>query len=127
MATVTCFQHIDCEGPGSLEEVLRSKGIKLQILKPFQGDQISENLGDGLVGMGGPIGGLRGKPLSLDDGRTGSDPTMPQNPPTRLRDLPRLPDAGPCGRRPGLQGPRAGSGLVSHHPDEKKAIWILYF
>jgi GMP synthase-like glutamine amidotransferase len=56
MATVTCFQHIDCEGPGSLEEVLRSKGIKLQILKPFQGDQISENLGDGLVVLGGPMG-----------------------------------------------------------------------
>ncbi len=56
MATVTCFQHIDCEGPGTLEEFLRSKGIKLQILKPFKGDAIPEQLGEGLVILGGPMG-----------------------------------------------------------------------
>jgi len=56
MTTVTCFQHIDCEGPGSLEEVLRSRGIKLHILKPFKGDKIPDPLGDGLVVLGGPMG-----------------------------------------------------------------------
>jgi GMP synthase-like glutamine amidotransferase len=56
MSTVTCFQHIDCEGPGSLGEILRSQGIKLKVLKPFQGDRIPEHLGDGLVVLGGPMG-----------------------------------------------------------------------
>lgn len=56
MTTVTCFQHIDCEGPGTLEEILRSNGIKLQVLKPFKGDKIPEQPGDGLVVLGGPMG-----------------------------------------------------------------------
>jgi GMP synthase-like glutamine amidotransferase len=56
MAHVTCFQHIDCEGPGSLLDVLNSKGIQVEILKPFQGDPIPARLGDGLVVLGGPMG-----------------------------------------------------------------------
>ncbi len=56
MSHVTCFQHIDCEGPGSLLEVLRSKGIRVELLKPFQGDAVPARLGDGLVVLGGPMG-----------------------------------------------------------------------
>ena len=53
---VTCFQHIECEGPGSLLEVLRSRNVEVDILKPFQGDPIPGHLGDGLVVLGGPMG-----------------------------------------------------------------------
>src|SRR5579885_1873179 len=56
MLHVTCFQHIDCEGPGSLAEVFKSKKVKLEILKPFMGDRVPEHLGNGLVVLGGPMG-----------------------------------------------------------------------
>ncbi len=56
MSRMTCFQHIDCEGPGSLGPLLKSLGIELEILKPFKGDTIPENLGDGLLVLGGPMG-----------------------------------------------------------------------
>jgi GMP synthase-like glutamine amidotransferase len=56
MPQATCFQHIDCEGPGTLLEVLKEKRVKLDILKPFQGDPIPEHLGDGLIVLGGPMG-----------------------------------------------------------------------
>jgi len=56
MPRVTCFQHIDCEGPGSLLEVLKSKDVQLDILKPFKGDKVPSQLGDGLVVLGGPMG-----------------------------------------------------------------------
>jgi GMP synthase-like glutamine amidotransferase len=56
MPRVTCFQHIDCEGPGTLGTILKSKKVELQILKPFQGDAVPEKLGDGLVVLGGPMG-----------------------------------------------------------------------
>ena len=29
MPRITCFQHIDCEGPGTLADILRSKGVPL--------------------------------------------------------------------------------------------------
>ncbi len=56
MPHVTCFQHIDCEGPGSLLDVLKSKGVRVEILKPFQGDPIPAHLGGGLIVLGGPMG-----------------------------------------------------------------------
>ncbi len=56
MPRVTCFQHIDCEGPGTLGTILKSRNVELQILKPFKGDVIPEKLGDGLVVLGGPMG-----------------------------------------------------------------------
>lgn len=56
MLHVTCFQHIDCEGPGSLAEIFQSKEVKLEILKPFKGDPVPEHLGSGLVVLGGPMG-----------------------------------------------------------------------
>ncbi|HEY5037798.1 MAG TPA: type 1 glutamine amidotransferase, partial [bacterium] len=56
MPSVTCFQHIDCEGPGLLQEILKSKKIKLNILKPFKGDPIPNYFGEGLIVLGGPQG-----------------------------------------------------------------------
>jgi GMP synthase-like glutamine amidotransferase len=56
MPKVTCFQHIDCEGPGTLFDVLRAKEVEVEILKPFKGQPIPEHLGDGLVVLGGPMG-----------------------------------------------------------------------
>lgn len=56
MSHITCFQHIDCEGPGSLLDVLKAKEIRVNVLKPFQGDPIPAHLGDGLIVLGGPMG-----------------------------------------------------------------------
>ena len=56
MPRITCFQHIDCEGPGSLLDILKSVRVEVQILKPFQGDSVPEHLGDGLIVLGGPMG-----------------------------------------------------------------------
>lgn len=56
MPRVTCFQHIDNEGPGSLLDVLRSKQVEVDIVKPFQGEPVPERLGDGLIVLGGPQG-----------------------------------------------------------------------
>jgi len=53
---VTCFQHIDCEGPGSLLEIFKSKEVQVDLLKPFRGEPIPVHLGDGLVILGGPMG-----------------------------------------------------------------------
>ena len=56
MPHVTCFQHIDCEGPGSLLDILKTKEIRVEVLKPFQRDPIPAHLGDGLIVLGGPMG-----------------------------------------------------------------------
>lgn len=56
MPHITCFQHIDCEGPGSLLDVLKTKEVRLDILKPFQGQPVPDHLGDGLIVLGGPMG-----------------------------------------------------------------------
>lgn len=56
MPRVTCFQHIDCEGPGILFDTFKSKGVRMDILKPFQGEAVPDHLGDGLVVLGGPMG-----------------------------------------------------------------------
>jgi GMP synthase-like glutamine amidotransferase len=56
MPHLTCFQHIECEGPGSLSEALKSKKVRLDVLKPFRGDKVPDHPGDGLVVLGGPMG-----------------------------------------------------------------------
>ncbi len=56
MPHITCFQHIDCEGPGYLLNVLKAKRIEVELLKPFKGDTVPERLGDGLIVLGGPMG-----------------------------------------------------------------------
>jgi GMP synthase (glutamine-hydrolysing) len=55
MPRIFCFQHIDCEGPGTLADILRSKGAVLQVLKTYRGVEIPDDLGDGLVVLGGPM------------------------------------------------------------------------
>jgi GMP synthase-like glutamine amidotransferase len=56
MPRISCFQHIDCEGPGTLADILRSKGAVIQILKTYRGEEIPEDLGDALIVLGGPMG-----------------------------------------------------------------------
>jgi GMP synthase-like glutamine amidotransferase len=56
MPHITCFQHIDCEGPGSLLETLRLKNVGLDLRRPFRGDKVPDHPGDGLVVLGGPMG-----------------------------------------------------------------------
>jgi GMP synthase (glutamine-hydrolysing) len=56
MSHITCFQHIDCEGPGTLSDVLKAGHIEVELLKPFKGDPVPEKLGDGLIVLGGPMG-----------------------------------------------------------------------
>lgn len=56
MLRVTCFQHIDCEGPGSLLEILKTKEVRVDTFKPLQGEAIPTHLGDGLIVLGGPMG-----------------------------------------------------------------------
>src|SRR5665213_4041521 len=56
MSKVTCFQHIDCEGPGTLFNVLKSRNIRIETIKTYKGDAVAENLGDGLIVLGGPMG-----------------------------------------------------------------------
>jgi GMP synthase (glutamine-hydrolysing) len=56
MPKITCFQHIDCEGPGSLGEILKAKGIEIQVVQPRKGETAPDSLGDGLLILGGPMG-----------------------------------------------------------------------
>ncbi len=56
MPHVTCFQHIDCEDPGSLLDILKAKEVRVDVLKPFQGQPVPGHLGDGLIVLGGPMG-----------------------------------------------------------------------
>ena len=56
MPQLTCFQHIDCEGPGTLQTILEPLGFQLKVLKPFKGDPIPGDLGAGLIVLGGPMG-----------------------------------------------------------------------
>lgn len=56
MPRVTCFQHIDCEGPGTLFNSFSAKGVQVEVLKPFKGQEIPAHLGDGLIVLGGPMG-----------------------------------------------------------------------
>jgi GMP synthase (glutamine-hydrolysing) len=56
MPKITCFQHIDCEGLGTLGDVLASKGVEVVISQPCKGESIPDSLGSGLVILGGPMG-----------------------------------------------------------------------
>ena len=56
MSQITCFQHIECEGLGTLGDTLRSKGFEVKIVKPCQDEPVPENLGQGLIVLGGPMG-----------------------------------------------------------------------
>ncbi len=58
MKSVCVLQHVAAEPPGLIAEVLKSKGITLDYVRPFKGDVMPTRLDDyaGLVVMGGPMG-----------------------------------------------------------------------
>jgi len=57
-ATVYVMQHVPCEMPGLIAEVLQAAGVTLDFIRPFKGDRIPRRIGAhaGLVVMGGPMG-----------------------------------------------------------------------
>lgn len=58
MSAVLVIQHVACETPGLIAEVLKSCGLELRFARPFKGERIPRRIGDyaGLLVMGGPIG-----------------------------------------------------------------------
>jgi GMP synthase (glutamine-hydrolysing) len=57
-ATVCAIQHIACETPGLIAEVLEAQHIAIEPVYPFQRQSVPRSLEpfDGLVVMGGPMG-----------------------------------------------------------------------
>jgi GMP synthase (glutamine-hydrolysing) len=55
---VYALQHVACEPPGLIAQILKAEGLKLDFIRPFRGDRVPEVIGDhaGLVLMGGPMG-----------------------------------------------------------------------
>jgi GMP synthase (glutamine-hydrolysing) len=55
---VLAIQHVRCETPGKIGEVLRAEGISIKIVRIFEGNKVPDELGEaaGLVIMGGPMG-----------------------------------------------------------------------
>ena len=51
---VQIVQHIECEGPGYLEDFLHDNGIEYEIVRKYEGGQLPENF-DALVVLGGPM------------------------------------------------------------------------
>jgi GMP synthase (glutamine-hydrolysing) len=51
------LQHIESEGPGSLGTYLESIGVKIDVVRLYQGDALPPDLGgfDAVVSMGGPM------------------------------------------------------------------------
>jgi GMP synthase (glutamine-hydrolysing) len=56
--TVCAIQHVACETPGLIAEVLEAHGIAIESVRPFLQQAVPSSLGryDGLVVMGGPMG-----------------------------------------------------------------------
>jgi GMP synthase (glutamine-hydrolysing) len=56
--TVLAIQHVRCETPGKIREVVEREGISTKIVRVFEGQKIPSELGDavGLIIMGGPMG-----------------------------------------------------------------------
>jgi GMP synthase (glutamine-hydrolysing) len=51
---VQIVQHIQCEGPGYLEDFLHDTGIEYEIVRMYEGEQLPENF-DVLIVLGGPM------------------------------------------------------------------------
>jgi len=51
---VQIVQHIECEGPGYLEDFLHEKRIEYEIARMYEGKQLSDNF-DVLIVLGGPM------------------------------------------------------------------------
>ncbi|HLD50386.1 MAG TPA: gamma-glutamyl-gamma-aminobutyrate hydrolase family protein [bacterium] len=58
MKTVIVLQHIDCETPGILEEILKARGFSLSVIHSNQNQPVPPKMGEaaGLLVMGGPMG-----------------------------------------------------------------------
>lgn len=56
--TVCAIQHVACETPGLIADVLAAQGITVQYIRPFQQQPVPRSLDRhaGLVVMGGPMG-----------------------------------------------------------------------
>jgi GMP synthase (glutamine-hydrolysing) len=56
--TVCAIQHLACETPGLIAEVLEAQGIAIEYVRPFEQQAVPSSLSryDGLVVMGGPMG-----------------------------------------------------------------------
>jgi len=51
---VQIVQHVECEGPGYLEDFLHEKGIGYEIARMYKEEQLSDDF-DVLVVLGGPM------------------------------------------------------------------------
>ena len=51
---VLIVQHVECEGPGYLEDFLCEKGIGYEIARMYEGEQLPDDF-DALVVLGGPM------------------------------------------------------------------------
>lgn len=57
-AIVYAIQHVPCETPGLIAEVLQESGIALEYIRSFRGDRIPRRIDRhaGLIVVGGPMG-----------------------------------------------------------------------
>ncbi|MFZ2071461.1 MAG: type 1 glutamine amidotransferase [Halobacteriota archaeon] len=51
---VLIVQHVECEGPGYLEDFIHKKGIEYEIARMYEEEQLPDNF-DALVVLGGPM------------------------------------------------------------------------
>jgi len=51
---VLIVQHVECEGPGYLEDFLCEKGIDYEITRMYEGEQLPDNF-DAMIVLGGPM------------------------------------------------------------------------
>lgn len=58
MPAVWVIQHIECEIPGTIADVLNEKGISIQTVDAYKGEPVPKEMGAaaGVVIMGGPMG-----------------------------------------------------------------------
>jgi GMP synthase (glutamine-hydrolysing) len=58
MSTVTVIEHVACEKPGIIEEILENRGIKPRTIHTYQGQPVPKDMAGlaGLIVMGGPMG-----------------------------------------------------------------------
>lgn len=58
MKEIILLQHADCEGPGTIGDVLDAADFRIRTVRGDRGDQVPQDLGNasGLVVMGGPMG-----------------------------------------------------------------------
>ena len=84
MEKVLIFQHVHCETPGIIQNILESTGITAEIVRAFEGEPIPTEMGDvaGLIVMGGPMGVYEHSeyPFLLDEQRLIEDALREEKP-----------------------------------------------